>query len=58
MFFVPVIIGAVGLYQFTQHPGFPGFRNVDVVWLFACGMCFGIALAASVAYLRRLCGTA
>jgi hypothetical protein len=45
MFFVPLIIGAVGLFQFTQRPGFAGFRNVDVVLLFGCGMCFGIALA-------------
>ena len=57
-FFVPVLIGAVGLFQFAQRPGFAGFRNVDVVLLLACGMCFGIALAGLFEFLRGPRGTA
>ena len=52
-FFVPALVGAVGLFQFTQRPGFVSFRSVDVVWLLGCGMCFGFALAGLFAFLRR-----
>jgi len=45
MFFVPIVIGALGLFQFAERAGFANFRNVDLVLLFACGMCFGVALA-------------
>jgi hypothetical protein len=51
-FFVPVLIGAIGLFQVLRSPGFAGFRNVDVVLLLACGMCFGVALAGLFAFLR------
>jgi len=57
-FFIPVLIGAVAFFRFTQRTGFAGFRNVDVVLLFASGMCFGIALAGLVAFLRGPRGTA
>lgn len=57
-FFVPVLIGAVGFFQFLRQPGFAGIRNVDVVLLLACGMCFGIALAGLFAFLRGPRGTA
>ena len=57
-FFVPFLIGAVGLYQFVQRPGFAGFRNVDIVLLLASGMCFGVALAGLFAFLRGPRGAA
>jgi hypothetical protein len=57
-FLVPMLMGAVGLFEFTQRPRFAAFRSSDIVLLFGCGMCFGVAVAALVAYLRRTRGTA
>ena len=52
-FLAPMLIGAVGLFGFTQRPGFAAFRSADIVLLCGCGMCFGVAATALVAYLRR-----
>jgi hypothetical protein len=57
-FFAPILIGAIGLLRVVQSPGFAGFRNVDVVLLLACGLCFGVALAGLFAFLRGPRGAA
>lgn len=44
--FAPVSIGLVGLFSLMERPRFAGYHTVDVVQLFASGMCFGVALAA------------
>ena len=50
---VPLFIGLVGLMNLVHQPRFETFRNVDVLQLLASGMCFGVALSALVALLRR-----
>lgn len=49
---MPIIIGAVGLLTLTQRERFAAFHTVDVLQLLASGMCFGIALAALLSFLR------
>jgi hypothetical protein len=50
---VPLIIGLAGLMNLMQRPRFASFHSVDVVQLLASGMCFGVAVAALSALLRR-----
>jgi hypothetical protein len=48
----PVVIGSIGLLTLMQRPRFQAFHTVDVLQLLATGMCFGVALAALLAFLR------
>jgi hypothetical protein len=50
---VPVVIGLIGLMNLMQRSRFASFHTVDVLQLIASGMCFGVALAALLALLRR-----
>ena len=50
---MPMIVGLIGLMNLMQRPRFASFHNVDVVQLLASGMCFGLALAALLARMRR-----
>jgi hypothetical protein len=50
---VPLIIGLTGLFSAMERPRFQSFHAVDVLQLVASGACFGVALAALFAVLRR-----
>ncbi len=50
--FVPLFIGCIGFFNLTQRPRFAAYHNVDVLQLLATGMCFGVALAAVIVWLR------
>jgi len=50
--FILLIVGITGLFNVVHHPRFEAIRTVDVVQLVASGMCFGVALAAVIAFLR------
>jgi hypothetical protein len=49
---VPLLIGALGLFDMTQRPAFAAFHKVDVFQLVVCGMCLGIALTGFIEFLR------
>lgn len=51
--FSPLIVGSITLTQTLGRPSMENARNVDVISLFAAGMCFGVALVALIAILRR-----
>jgi hypothetical protein len=50
--FAPLLIGFIGLANLTRQPRFQSYHNVDILQLLASGMCFGVALAAIIAYFR------
>jgi hypothetical protein len=50
---VPLIVGVIGLINLMQNPRFAAFHRVDVLQLIASGMCFGVALSALFALMRR-----
>jgi drug/metabolite transporter (DMT)-like permease len=39
-----IVVSAVGLIMFTRTPGSDGVRWVQILLLFASGMCAGVAL--------------
>jgi len=49
----PLAVGLIGFYNLMQRPRFADIHTVDVVQLLASGMCFGVALAALVFWLRN-----
>ena len=49
----PLVVGLIGFYTLMQRPRFADIHTVDVVQLLASGMCFGVALAALVFWLRN-----
>lgn len=51
--FVPILIGSIGFFNLTRNPRFEAFHTVDVVQLLGSGVCFGVALVALFAILRR-----
>ena len=51
---VPLLFGLLSLFNMISKPGFATIRVVDVVQLIATGMCFGVALATLVVFVRRL----
>lgn len=51
--FVLIIIGSIGFFNLTRHPRFQAFHTVDVIQLIATGMCYGVALAGIIVFLRR-----
>lgn len=46
------IISIITLGDVIREPQFALIRTVDVVQLFASGMCFGVALATLITVLR------
>jgi hypothetical protein len=52
-FWVPLLFGLLSLFNMIGKPSFAAIRGVDVVRLIATGMCFGVALATLVVFLRR-----
>jgi hypothetical protein len=52
--FVPIVVGAIGLFNLMKRPGFQDFHNVDILQLLVSGMCFGVALTALIVILRGL----
>lgn len=51
--FVLIMIGSIGFFNLTRHPRFQTFHTVDVLQLIATGMCYGVALAGIIEFLRR-----
>ena len=51
-FWVPLLFGLMGVFRIVGNPRFTAIRTIDIVRLLAIGLCFGVALAALVAYLR------
>ena len=49
----PLVVGLFGLFTLMQRPRFAAIHTVDVIQLLASGMCFGVALAALVFWLRN-----
>ena len=49
----PLVVGLIGFFTLLQRPRFADIHTVDVVQLLASGMCFGVALAALVFWLRN-----
>jgi hypothetical protein len=52
-FWVPLLFGLLSLFNMVGKPSFTTIRGVDVVQLMATGMCFGVALATLVVFVRR-----
>ncbi len=50
---VPLLFGLLSLFSMVGKPSFATIRGVDVVQLIATGMCFGVALATLVVFVRR-----
>jgi glucose uptake protein GlcU len=50
---VLLIVGLIGLMNLILKPRFASIHTVDVLQLLASGMCFGLALVALLAPLRR-----
>ncbi len=51
-FFIPFLVGWMGLMPLIRNPRFETFHAVDVLQLLASGMCFGVALTALLMKLR------
>lgn len=51
--FVPLVIGAIGMFNVARYPSFVAIPSVDVVQLVASGMCFGVALVSIITLLRK-----
>jgi hypothetical protein len=47
-----LFVGLLGLFQLIAKPRFQTYQTVDVVQLFASGMCFGVALMWLIERLR------
>ena len=52
-FWVPLLFGLLSLFKMVGKPSFAAIRGVDVVQLIGTGMCFGVALATLVVFVRR-----
>lgn len=50
-FWVPLLFGIMALTNVLTRPSFQTVRTVDAVTLVAAGMCFGVALTASLGRL-------
>jgi hypothetical protein len=48
----PVLVGSIGLIHLAQQPRFALIRTVDVVQLLGSGVCYGVAMVATIAILR------
>jgi uncharacterized membrane-anchored protein len=51
-FWVPLLLGFMSLASALSRPRMADVRGSDIVQLIATGMCFGVALATLVRFLR------
>ena len=51
--FFPLLMGAAALIRTLDRPGMANVRAVDITSVVGAGMCFGAALVALVAIMRR-----
>ena len=51
-FWVPLLFGLMGLVNIIGNPRLATLHGSDVVQLIAVGMCFGVALATLVVFVR------
>ena len=49
----PLVFGLMGMARIFGNPRLAAIRAIDVVQLIGIGMCFGVALAMLVPFLRR-----
>jgi hypothetical protein len=49
---VPLLFGLLSLSSMMTRPRFATFHGSDVVQLIGTGMCFGVALASLIFFLR------
>ena len=49
---VPLLFGLLSLFSMMSRPRFATFHGSDVVQLLGTGMCFGVALASLIFFLR------
>jgi hypothetical protein len=52
-FWVPLLLGLLSFFNMIGKPRFATLHASDVVQLVGTGMCFGVALATLIAFLRR-----
>jgi hypothetical protein len=50
---VPLLFGLLSLFNMVGKPSLATIRGVDIVQLIATGMCFGVALATLIVFVRR-----
>jgi hypothetical protein len=50
---VAVLIGSIGFIMLAQKPRFQNFHTVDVLQLTGTGACYGVAMTAIAAGVRR-----
>ncbi len=51
--FFPLLMGSTALLRTLNRPSMANVRAVDITTLLGAGMCFGAALVALIAVLRR-----
>ena len=51
-FWVTLMFGLMSLFSMISKPSFATIRGPDAVQLIGTGMCFGVALATLVVFLR------
>ena len=51
-FWVPLLMGLLSLFSMISRSSFATLHKPDVVQLIGTGMCFGVALATLIAFLR------
>jgi hypothetical protein len=52
VWFIPLIIGLVGLNRVMQSPNYGLYRAVDIVQLLGSGVCFGATMVGLIFMLR------
>jgi len=52
-FFIPIMVGCIGISNIARNPRFESFHTVDILQLIASGMCFGAALSALLIMVVR-----
>ena len=51
-FWIPLLFGLMALVNIVGNPRFATLHGSDVVQLIAVGMCFGVAIATLVGFVR------
>ena len=49
---MPILFGAISLFNVMSRPRFQDIRNLDVFQLITAGVCFGVGFVALAALIR------
>lgn len=49
---MPILFGAISLFNVMSRPRFQGIRSLDAFQLITAGVCFGVGFVALVALIR------